>query len=198
MPRIVEEQPYNGALEKIERLGLTALLDELRSIFRDFSLRVKEETDANGGAAVRRMLDEQFERASGWAKKQTGGVDWTKCQVINGVRVCIGVEVQFSARSDLIVIDIIHLRRAVTEGRIDVGVLVVPSDRLGGFLTDRGPSMSDAKRHVLAAKAEDLPLLVIALEHDGPGPPLPKQEKKPRKEPKVKGPIRKRPKRDNE
>ncbi len=188
MPRIVEEQPYNGALEKIERLGLTIVLDDLRSIISGFTLLVKEETDANGGAAVRRMLDEQFKQALGWVKKQTGDVDWTKCQVINGVRVCIGVEVQFSARSDLIVIDIIHLRRAVTEGRIDVGVLVVPTDRLGGFLTDRGPSMSDAKRHVLAARAEDLPLLVIALEHDGPGPPLPKQEKKARKEPKGRKP----------
>jgi hypothetical protein len=184
MPRIVEERPYNGALEKIERLGLTIVLDDLRSIISGFTLLLKEETDANGGAAVRRMLDEQFKQALGWVKKQTGDVDWTKCQVINGVRVCIGVEIQFSARSDLIVIDIIHLRKAVTEGWIDAGILVVPSDRLSGFLTDRGPSMSDAKRHVLAAKAEDLPLLVIALEHDGPGPPLPKQEKKARKEPK--------------
>jgi hypothetical protein len=184
MPRIVEEQPYNGVLEKIERLGLTIVLDDLRSIISGFTLLVKEETDANGGAAVRRMVDEQFTQALGWVKRQTGDVDWTKCQIINGTRVCIGVEIQFSARSDLIVMDIIHLRRAIAHGSIDVGILVVPSDRLGDFLTDRGPSFSDAKRHVSEARAEDLPLLVIALEHDGPGPPLPKQEKKTRKEPK--------------
>jgi hypothetical protein len=183
LPRIVEEKHYDGALEKIERLGLGGLLDEIRRIITRFQLLVKEETDANGGAAVRKMLDAQFEHATGWEKKQTGGVDWIKCQVVNGARVCIGVEVQFSARSDLLVIDIIHLRKAITQGRIDVGVLVVPSDRLGNFLTDRGPSMSDAKRHVLEARAEDLPLILIALEHDGPGPPLAKQEKKPRKVP---------------
>jgi hypothetical protein len=83
-----------------------------------------------------------------------------------------------SGRSDLIVIDVIHLRKDLTEGLIDVGPLVVPSDRLGVFLTDRGPRMADAKRHVEAARAEDLPLILIAIEHDGAGAPLPKQAKR--------------------
>lgn len=74
----------------------------------------------------------------------------------------IGVEIQFSARSDLLVIDIIHLRQAITAGEIDVGILVVPNDRLSRFLTDRGPSMADAKRHVGAARAEDLPFLPLS------------------------------------
>jgi hypothetical protein len=176
--RIVEEQPYNGVRERIERLGLGPLLDELRDILQGFDLRVKETRDANGGAAVRRLIDERFDRATGWAKKQTGDVDWTKCITVNGTRVCVGVEVQFSARSDLVVIDLIHLRKAGVDGKIDVAVLVVPSDRLGLFLTDRGPKMADAKRHVREARADDLPLLVIALEHDGPGPALAKQAKR--------------------
>ena len=69
-------------------------------------------------------------------------------------------------------------REAITDGKIDVAVLVVPSDRLGVFLTDRGPKMADAKRHVREARADDLPLLLIALEHDGPGPALAKQAKR--------------------
>lgn len=153
-------------------------MTELRRIITRFPLLVKEERDANGGAAVRKMIDAEFVRATGWRKKQVGDVDWTKCQMINGTQVCIGVEIQFSARSDLIVIDLIHLRKAVTRGHIDIGVLVVPSDRLGIFLTDRGPKMADAKRHVLEARAEDLPLVLMAVEHDGPGPPLAKQAKK--------------------
>jgi hypothetical protein len=92
--------------------------------------------------------------------------------------VCVGVEIQFSARSDLIVIDIIHLRKALVGGLIDVGVLVVPSDKLAVFMTDRGPKMADAKRHVIEANAEALPLILIAVEHDGPGPPLAKQFKR--------------------
>ena len=178
MPRISEEVFYDGAKEKIERLGLGPLLEEVRSIVTGFSLHVKEEKDANGGAAVRKLLDVQFEKARGWTKRQTGDIDWTKCGTINGTRVCIGVEVQFSARSDLLAIDIHHLRKAIVGGGIDVGVLVVPDDHLGVFLTDHGPRASDAKRHVEEARAHDLPLILIALRHDGPGPPLAKQAKR--------------------
>lgn len=144
MPRIVAEELYNGAPGRIARLGLSPLLDELRGILTGFPLLVKEARDANGGAAVRRLIDSRFPQS--WANVQTGDVDWTKCHTINGTRVCVGVEIQMSARSDLLVIDVIHLRRALEGGLIDVGVLVVPSDRLGVFLTDRGPRMSDAKR----------------------------------------------------
>jgi hypothetical protein len=139
LPRIHEEQPYNGAFERINRLGLTPLMDELRHILTSFALHVHEQTDANGGAAVRRMIDAQFREAPGWRGKTSGGIDWQKCLVINGASICIGVEIQFSARSDLVVIDIIHLPQALTAGEIDVGILVLPSDRLSVFLTDRGP-----------------------------------------------------------
>ena len=74
--------------------------------------------------------------------------------------------------------DIIHLRAALVGGAIDAGGLVVPSDALGGFLTDRGPCMSDARRHVTASRADDLPLLLIELTHDGAGNPLPKRAKR--------------------
>lgn len=133
MPRIDEEQPYNGALERIERLGLQPLIEELRQILTGFSLLVRETVDANGGVAVRRLIDEEFRRVGGWGGRTSGGIDWQKCLMINGVCVCIGVEIQFSARSDLLVIDIIHLRQAITAGEIDVGILVVPNDRLSRF-----------------------------------------------------------------
>lgn len=83
-----------------------------------------------------------------------------------------------SARSDLLVVDMIHLAAAFREGRLDVGVLVVPSDRLSRFLTDRGPCISDAKKHAKAARLEDSPLILLAIEHDGPGEPLAKQAKR--------------------
>lgn len=182
MPIITEIIAYNGAKERIERLGLSPLFNELQQIITSFSLYVKEERDSNGGAAVRKMIDNQFRNFVGWAKITTGGVDWIKSIIVNGTKVCLGVEVQFSARSDLLIIDISHLRNALTQGKIDVGVIVVPSDRLSRFLTDRGPSLSDAKRHVHEARAEDFPLILIAVEHDGPGPPLPKQAKRKSKE----------------
>jgi hypothetical protein len=178
MPKIVEEAAYDGVMQKTERLGLAPLIDELRNVLSGFQLLVKEAQDSNGGAAVRRLIDERFDKVGGWVKKQTGDVDWTKCHIVNGTRVCVGVEVQVSARSDLIVMDIVHLRRAIEVGMIDVGILVVPSDKLSNFLTDRAPCMSDAKRHVGHAKAEDLPLILMAMEHDGAGPALAKQKKR--------------------
>jgi hypothetical protein len=178
LPRIVEEVPYDGAIERIARLGLTKLLAEIRDLITSFELLVEERRDANGGAHVRKILDARFTEMGGWHKKVTGDVDWTKSQIVNGTRVCVGVELQISGRSDLIVVDLIHLRKAVITGQIDVGVLVVPSDVLGVFMTDRGPTMSDAKHHAREARVEDWPLLIIAFEHDGPGPALPKQAKR--------------------
>lgn len=80
--------------------------------------------------------------------------------------------------SEHLIMDIIHLRRALTSGDIDVGILVVPSDKLGPFLTDRGPKLADAKRLIREARVEDLPIILLGLEHDGPGPALAKQAKR--------------------
>lgn len=181
LPTISERKDYNGILTRIERLGLGKLMAELESILTDFELLVEERKDANGGAALRRMIDERFNDVGGWTIKTSGAVDWTKCLVVNGTQVCAGVEIQVSARSDLLVMDICHLRDALTEGTIDIGILVVPDDELGVFLTDRGPRFSDAVRHVRAARAEDFPLLILGLHHDGSGPALKKQYKAKRK-----------------
>jgi hypothetical protein len=177
MPKIVEKVNYNGVAERIQRLGLAGLVQEIRDVISGFQLSVLEKRDSNGGAAVRKLLDLRFSALPGWNKKQTGDVDWSKCHAVNGTRVCIGVEVQVSARGDLLAVDILHLRKALTTGLIDVGVIVVPSDILSVYLTDRGPCLSDAKKHVDAAGAGDQPLLLLAIEHDSPGPALAKQKK---------------------
>ena len=176
MPRIVEQESYGGAERRITRLGLATLWKELEEILTGFDLRVKEEKDANGGAAVRRILDQRLKQTGGWQFKQVGEVDWTKCIKTGRAHVCVGVEIQFSARSDLMIVDIDHLRLAITAGEIDIGVLTVPSNRLGPFLTDRVGRFDDGRRAVQRARASDLPILVLGLEHDGPGPPLPKQK----------------------
>jgi hypothetical protein len=178
MPRIVEEHYYDGARERIGRLGLEPLFSEIKLLVTGFQLFVKEAVDANGGAAVRKLIDARFESSEGWTKKATGDIDWTKCHAINGSKLCIGVEVQVSARSDLLVVDMIHLAAAFRDGRLDVGVIIVPSDRLSRFLTDRGPCITDAKKHANAARLEDSPLVLLGIEHDGPGEALAKQAKR--------------------
>jgi hypothetical protein len=178
MPQIIEEVYYVGTKERIGRLGLTPLVGEIRSALTGFQLLVREQARANNRGAMRELLDEQFDRLGGWTKKASGNIDWTKCKTVGGTRVCIGVEVQVSARSDLLVMDMIHLHAAFRDGRIDVGIVIVPSDKLGRFLTDRGPCMSDAKRHARAARLEDSSLALFGIEHDGAGPALAKQAKK--------------------
>jgi hypothetical protein len=177
MPRIVDERPYGGIREKIARLALEALVGEVRLIVEGFVLLVKEEKDANGAATLRRLIDARFNEAGGWRQRVSGFADWTKTKVVDGTTLRVEVEVQVSARSDLLIRDVIHLRDSLEEGRIDVGIIVVPSDKLGPYLTDRTPRMRDAVRTVKEARAENLPLLLMAIEHDGPGPPLPKQKK---------------------
>lgn len=176
MGKITELRSYDGAQEKIDRLGLSTLVEEIKAIITSFPLLVEEKKNGNSGAVVREMMDSAFQRRKGWTKTQSGDIDWRKCKIINGTRVCVGVEVQFSARSDLIIIDIIHLRKQIVLGAIDLGILVLPSDKLSYYLTDRAPRMSDGKRHVEESKTEDLPLILIAVEHDGAGPPLPKKK----------------------
>jgi hypothetical protein len=175
MPRIVAEHSFDGAAERIERLGLAPLRQELDRILTDFELLVEERRDANGAAEIRKRFDDRFSTATGWVKKQSGGVDWTKCHTLNGASVCLGVEIQMSARSDLLIVDVQHLREQIIAGSSDVGVIVVPSDRLAVFLTDRVGRYSDAVRAVDRARAEDLPLLVLGIEHDGPGPAIEKR-----------------------
>jgi hypothetical protein len=68
MPRIVEEVYYDGAKERIERLGITPLIDEIKSIIASFALLVEEAVDANGGAAVRKCLTSSSEKVAAGRK----------------------------------------------------------------------------------------------------------------------------------
>jgi hypothetical protein len=104
---------------------------------------------------------------------------WIKRQAINGRRhICVGVEIQVSGRSDMLSVDFIHLRNELLQGKIDLAVLVVPSDLLGKFLTDRVAKLSEAKRHIAMARAEEMPFVLMAMEHDGAGEALKKQSKR--------------------
>lgn len=178
MPKITERTYFDGTNEKLDRLGLRPIWNELEEILTGFTLQVLEKVDANGGAAVRELIDPRFASQEGWRKITSGGIDWTKCHQANGTRVCLGVEIQFSARSDLLIVDVHHLRDEIITGNIDIGIIVVPSDDLARFLTDRVARYTDAIRAVERARAGDLPLAVIALHHDSAGPALAKRKKK--------------------
>jgi hypothetical protein len=175
MPRIERVKAYGGAKRRISRLGLMSLWHELHQVLTEFQLFVKEARHANGAAAIRNLIDARFTDAGGWTRLRSGGVDWVKCQKQGAARVCLGVEVQISARSDMLIVDVVHLRDAIVAGDLDVGIIAVPSDKLAPFLPDRTPYFKHAIETIRRAKAEDWPIGVVALLHDGAGDAIPKR-----------------------
>jgi hypothetical protein len=118
-------------------------------------------------------IDAALLAAEGWTNTVSGNIDWRKCVEHNGAKVCLGVEIQVSARGDLVVLDLIHLRDALEGGEIDVGVVVVPSDRMPYFMTDRCPTFRETIRAIEdRSRVDTLPIVVIGIEHDGPGEAL--------------------------
>jgi len=172
MPKITDRAYFDGALKRIVRLGLQSLWVELEGILSGFELLVAERRDANCSAEIRSILDERFRGTKGWFPGRQ--VDWTKCQDLNRAKVGIGVEIQFSGEDDLLLLDIAHLRDELVAGRIDVGVILVPSEQLAPFLADRVARFTDAMMAIERAGVQDLPLIVISLGHDGPGHALKK------------------------
>src|SRR5579872_888176 len=142
MAKINSVQAYDGAEKKLSRLGLQPLVDEVTSLVRNTAIRIREQVQANGAAEIRQLLDKSFAAGGTWQAKKSGDVDWSKCKVINGSKVCVGVEIQVSARSELLYKDILHLKNRIIGGDIDLGIIIVPSDRLHSFLPDRTPSKS--------------------------------------------------------
>ncbi|MGH9341666.1 MAG: BglII/BstYI family type II restriction endonuclease [Acidobacteriota bacterium] len=116
-------------------------MNEIRHIVTNFHLHILEEKDANSSGTLRKMIDKSFVAAGGWKKTVSGGIDWLKCKEVNNSKICVGVEVQVSSRSDLIFRDLIHFRHQIIAGAIDLCALILPSDRLQRFLPDRTPSM---------------------------------------------------------
>jgi len=177
--KITTTRFYGGARDKVCRLALADLFLEVQQIIFDTKVELLEVAEANSAGVIRERIDEQFVKAGDWAKNVAGDIDWIKRLKYNQtLAVKMGVEVQVSARSDLLVRDLVHIRNALQEGVIDIGVIIVPSDRTQTFLTDRTPSLRDAIRYVEQEfpEAQKTPMVLIAVEHDGPSAaPLPKK-----------------------
>lgn len=169
MPKIVSEQSFDCAEALIQRLGLDDLLNEVRKIVTGFSLLVEERRDANRSTALRTLIGHQFRAAGGWTYEKTGGMDWIKQQPINSRPryICIGVAIQLSGRGNMLSVDLTHLRKELRQRRIDLAVLVVPSDKLGRLLTGGVARLSEGRGRIERTQAEEMPLVLIAIEHDG-------------------------------
>lgn len=169
---------YGGGRQKICRLGLADLFLELQEIILRTHVVLEESSKANGAAGIREALDASFENGEDWVGIKAGGIDWIKRVRYNQSFLArLGVEIQVSARSDLLIRDVVHLRNSLQKAEIDVGVIVVPDDRMQKFLTDRTPSYSDAIRYIEVEfkEATTFPIVVIGIEHDAAGKAIPKK-----------------------
>lgn len=173
---------YDGAKDKVCRLGLSHLFLELQDAIFDTHIALLEEKQANGAAYIREALDKSLGKKEGWEDTSSGGgIDWFKKFKFNQSIISkIGVEVQVSARSDMIIRDMVHIRNNLQAGNIDVGVVIVPSEKMQYYLPGRTPSFRDAVRYIEEdfKEARDFPIIVIAIEHDEPGEPLPKRKRR--------------------
>jgi hypothetical protein len=171
MPKLTERAFFGGTEERLNRLGLKNVWKELENILTNFQLCLDKRDDTDSEIVLRKLFDARFRSTSGWKGKRFGGVNWTRCHKIGEVRVCLGAQIQLSvsAESDLLLVDLQYLRDEIAGGKIDVGAIVVPSDKLACFLTDGVVRYSDAVRVIERTQASYLPLAVLALEHDGLG-----------------------------
>ena len=97
-------------------------------------------------------------------------MDWVKRLKYNETIVSrMGVEIQVSGRSDLLARDIVHIRNNLQDSHIDAGVIVVPSNDLAVWLTDRVANFSYAVRYVEEElrEAKTYSIVLLAVEHDG-------------------------------
>ncbi len=172
---------YDGACEKIARLGMSDMLFELLNMLMNTEVFLEESKDANSGKVVRQKIDGMLESGEDWVKTGTGDLDWIKSKkVAPATTIKMGVEIQMSARGDLVIRDLLHMRENMKLGKIEVVVLVVPSDRMSKFLPDRAPSLSETLRYIEKEfeEIQQFPLVLISVEHDGAGNPLPKQKRR--------------------
>jgi hypothetical protein len=170
---------YGGARDKVCRLALADLFLELQQILLDTKIELIEQSQANSAGVIREQIDKGFEKAADWVKTAAGGIDWVKRLKYNQTLVVkMGVEIQVSARSDLLIRDIVHLRNHLQESKIDIGARHYDHDRLHIFLPDRTPSLRDALRYIEQEfkEATTFPIIVLAVEHDGIGKVLPKKK----------------------
>lgn len=161
---------YSGAKQKICRLGLSMLFLELQDIILNTEIKIKNEKHANSGAVVRERIDLGFEKAGDWIKSTSGDIDWIKkIRYNDSIIARLGVEIQVSGRSELMIKDILHIRKSIQAGDIDAGVLVVPDNNFAYYLPDRVPTFSYALEFSedIAKEAQDYPIVIMGIEHDG-------------------------------
>jgi hypothetical protein len=170
--RITQQLAYDGLERRIQRLHLVPVVEEVRQLLKNLRVVLDEWPNSNSDGMLRELITSEFRKGVGWFKQAGRRADWWKSVKIGDARACIGATIRVSGRSDLIVADLHRLCCVIRAGRVDAGVVIVPSDRLASFLRGGRPKLSETLTAIEYSDSHGIPLLVVAVEHDGTGPPL--------------------------
>ncbi len=166
---------FDGADALIDRLGLDELLAEVRNILTGFELLVEAEKATERSGDLRRTMDSALPVAGGWVRTTRSFVLFQAACNERPAASHLHRRRLRSQAERISFVDLIHCEIA-SQGAIDLSVLIVPSDKVGLYLTDRVARVSEAMRHIKMGRFEDMPFVLIAMEHDGPGPRLAKMK----------------------
>jgi|SRR5437588_8009492 len=166
--KISQTKSYSGASDKLCRLGLAETFVHLQEAIFDTKVYLSSKRKPSKGVLVSRQFAKALIGGPSWRRDASG--KWIgQFRYEDQFLSRLGLEIQISSRSDLLIRDIVHLRNSLQEGVIDIGVIVVPDDEMQVFLTDRTPSYRDAVRYIEKEfkEATTFPIIIIAIEHDG-------------------------------
>jgi hypothetical protein len=157
---------FDGAEAKLHRLQLGPLLAEVEKRIQSSVVLLAESDRANHATELQDQLGALF------AIDKARGGKWSNCRRIGEAALRMEFRMRISSRREILYKDVLHLRRRLECGAIDLGVIVIPSDKLQRFLSGRTPSSSYAEKVIREMDTDRYPIILIELEHDGLGPTL--------------------------
>jgi hypothetical protein len=67
---------FGGAQQKLDRLGLKGMWNELENVLTGFRTRLNKHDSRDSGIVLRRLLDNRFRSLRNWNENKGEGVDW--------------------------------------------------------------------------------------------------------------------------
>ncbi len=154
---ITQEKAYCGALARIGRLGLAVYVDEVRQMLGGLAAVVLPSdlsADYERYEVAQRALEGRLAECQQW-KAAAPGL-WMRSHRAGDAEVCLGLTITLAGGTETRGIGII--RKAVYDGLIDVGVLVILGDEIGDRCDDP-PLLLTTRRRMIETVGERLPLL---------------------------------------
>jgi hypothetical protein len=160
---------FAGAEAKLHRLKLGPLLAGVEQRLQSSVVLLAESDRASNAIELQHQLGGLF------AIEKARGGKWSSCRRIGDAELRLEFRMRISSRRQILYKDVLHLRYSLECGDVDLGVIIVPSDKLQRCLSSRTPSSSYAATVIREMSADCFPIVLIEIEHDGLGPVLAKR-----------------------